>query len=260
MVTTYAISVRSLGSDFEGVRVKASYLAASNGCQFWWKPQPTDWHDFIFTNHNVAILFVGFLLSDIVGSSVERIKFVFVSPDEVRLFANHCVYIRSIYEYARRLFSQSNEAERAAMKSVAPYFFEDLAQVFAEFVILAACRVTDPWTGRRGSENFVIELFTNAFVRVAPLHRKLTQLQSSMDEHRSRIEKARHKLTAHADRETIMSGEPLGAATWSQWEQFWKDLGDFVSLVHEQVFDSSFDIRAAMVRGDAEMVLKKLQA
>ena len=101
-----------------------------------------------------------------------------------------------------------------------------------------ACRVTDPWTGRRGSENFVVELFTNAFVRVVPLHRELTQLQSSMDKHRSRIEKARHKLTAHADRETIKSGKPLGAATWSEWDQFWKDLGAFVSLVHEHVFDS----------------------
>ena len=57
----------------------------------------------------------------------------------------------------------------------------------------------------------------------------------------------------------IKSGKRLGAATWSEWDQFWKDLGAFVSLVHEHVFELAFDIRAAMVRGDAEMVLKKLQ-
>jgi hypothetical protein len=71
---------------------------------------------------------------------------------------------------------------------------------------------------------------------------------------------ARNKLTAHADLDTIMSGEPIGAATWPQWQQFWKDLGEFVSLVHQNVEGSPFDIRAAMVRGDAEMVLKKMQS
>jgi hypothetical protein len=100
MIVTYPISVRSLGNDFERVRAEASRLAAKHGCQFWWKPEPDDWHHFIFTNHNVAILFVAFLRSDIVGNSVERIKSLFVSPDEVRIFAEHCVYIRSVYEYA----------------------------------------------------------------------------------------------------------------------------------------------------------------
>jgi hypothetical protein len=184
---------------------------------------------------------------------------LFVSPDEVKLFAEHCVYIRSVYEYARRLFSQSTDAEQTAMKSIAPLFFDDLSQVFAEFMILAACRVTDPWKGGRGKENFVVELFVNVFVRIEPLHRQLAALQTSMEKHRSRIEKARNKLTAHADRETIRAGKPLGAATWSEWDQFWNDLGAFVSLVHEHVLGSPFDIRAGMVRGDAEMILKKLQ-
>jgi hypothetical protein len=259
MVATYPISVLSLGHDFEAVRAKASGLAAHYGCQFWWKPEPNDWHLFVFTNHSVAILFIAFLRSDIVGNSIERINFAFVSPDEVKLFSEHCVYIRSVYVYARRLFSESSDAEQEAMKSVAPLFFEDLAQVFSEFIVSAACRVTDPWKDSRGKENFVVELFTNAFARIEPLNRQLTELQTNMEKHRSRIEKARHKLTAHADRETIKAGRPLGAATWSEWDQFWKDLGTFVSLVHEHVLGTPFDIRAAMVRGDAEMVLKKLQ-
>jgi hypothetical protein len=227
---------------------------------FWWKPE-NDWHRFVFTNHNVAIFFVAFLQSDTFGgsTSTDRIRFLFVSPEEVKLFAEHCVHIRSVYEYARRLFSESTDAEQAAMASVAPHFFEDLAQVFAEFVISAACRVTDPATDSRGNENFVVGLFTNAFVRIEPLHRQLTELQTRMEKHRSRIEKARHKLTAHADRETVKAGKPLATATWSEWDQFWKDLGAFVSLIHEHVLGSPFEIRAAMVRGDAEMVLKKLQ-
>src|SRR5438067_10383220 len=126
MVATYPISVRSLRDDFDRVRVEASSLAATYRCQFWWKPESNDWHLFVFTNHDVAILFVAFLRSDIVGNSAERIRCVFVSPEEVKLFAEHCVYMRSVYEYARRLFSESTDAEHAAMKAVAPLFFEDL--------------------------------------------------------------------------------------------------------------------------------------
>jgi hypothetical protein len=111
----------------------------------------------------------------------------------------------------------------------------------------------------RGKENFVVGLFTSVFAKVVPLHSRLSELQSSMETHRGRIEKARHKLTAHADRETIKAREVLGAATWPEWDQFWRDLGTFVSLVHEHVLGSPFEIRAAMVRGDVEMVLKKLQ-
>jgi hypothetical protein len=259
MVATYPISVRSLGDDFEAVRAKASGLAASYDCQFWWMPEPNDWHRFVFDKHDVAILFVGFLKSHVLGDSVERIKYGWVSPGEVKLFAEHCAYIRSTFEYARRFFSESTDAERAAMKSVAPHFFENLDQIHAEFVISAACRVTDPWKDDFGNENFVVGLFTNAFVGIDPLHRLLTELQTRMETHRSRILKARHKLTAHSDRETIKAGKPLAAATWPEWDQFWRDLGTFVSLVHEHVLGSPFEIQMAIVRGEAEMVLKKMQ-
>jgi hypothetical protein len=260
MTADYAISVRSLGNRIERVRAEASRLAAKHGCSFWWKPEPDDWHRYVFTNHRVTILFVAYLRRDIVGEDDERIKFLFVSPDDIELFAGHCVQIRSVFEYARRLFSESSKAEQAAMESVAPRFFEDLAQVFAEYVITSACRVTDPCVDTRGNKNLVIEHFTNALVRFEPLHRQLTELQASMGEQRRRIEEARNKLTAHADLETIRARKQLGTASWPEWYQFWNDLGAFVSLVHEHVLGLPFEIRAAMVRGDAEMVLKKLQA
>lgn len=260
MTADYAISVHSLGNRFERARAEASGLAEKHQCLFWWMPEPDDWHRFVFTNHSVMILFVAYLRRDVVGNGDKRIKFLFVSADDINIFAEHCVHIRSVFEYARRIFSESTAAEQAAMESVAPLFFEDLAQVFTESVITSACRVTDPDIDTRGKKNLVIEHFTQALVRFGPLHRKLTELQVSMGEHRLRIETARNKLTAHADLETIRAGRPLGAASWPEWNQFWKDLGSFVSLVHEHVLGSPFEIRATMVRGDAEMLLKKLQA
>ncbi|WP_461323994.1 AbiU2 domain-containing protein [Bradyrhizobium diazoefficiens] len=130
---------------------------------------------------------------------------------------------------------------------------------YSEFAISSACRVTDPWIDNFGNKNLTVGLFTNLLSRFQPLHQRLVKLQTSLEEHRERIKDARNKLTAHADLETIMAGEPIGAATWPQWHQFWKDLGEFVSLINENVNGSPFEIRAAGVRGDAEMMLKKLQ-
>ncbi|MBU6463178.1 MAG: hypothetical protein KGK01_01725 [Bradyrhizobium sp.] len=259
MTASWATSVEGLGDVFEVVRAKGAHLAKQHRCSFWWKPEADGWHRFVFTNHDVSILFEAYLRKDVVKKGANRIRRLWVSRDEIRLFADHCVHIRSVFEYAIRMFAESTEAERKAMNAVAPRFFEDLAQVFNEFSVSSACRVTDPWIDSRGNRNLAVGFFTNGLSRFEPLHQRLTQLQASMEQHRDRIEKARNKLTAHADLETIMLGEPIGAATWLQWDQFWKDLGDFVSLVHKHVLGSPFEIRAAMVRGDAEVVLKKLQ-
>lgn len=182
-----------------------------------------------------------------------------VTPDEVGQFADHCVHIRSVFEYARRLFSESSEPEQAAMKAVAPHLFEDTAIVFQEFLVNAVCRITDPPTDHRGNENFTIGLFANAFMEEEPLYAKLDDLRSRMMKHRYRVLAARNKLGAHADRATIKKGEPLGAAKWEEWDQFWSDLNEFVSAVHERVFHTPSEIKASGVRGDAEMLLKKLQ-
>lgn len=256
MVATYSISVQSLGGNFDDVRAKASALAAKHSCEFWWKPEPNDWHRFVFTNHNVAILFVAFLRTDIIGEEVSRIKYGLVSPAEVTRFAEHCAYMRSTFVFARRLFSESTLEERAALEVAAPKFFANLDQVYAEFVIAAAHRITDPWKDKWENENFVVELFTKAFEKIEPLHDQLLDLQTRMQTHRSRIEKARHKLGAHADRETIKADKPLAAASWPEWVQFWKDLASFVSLVHEHVFGAPFDIEAINAQGEVELIPK----
>src|SRR6516162_293778 len=71
MSADYAISVRAR---LECVIAEASRLAECR-CLFWWKPEPDDWHRFVFTNHDVIILFLAYLRRDIVGEDDKRIKF-----------------------------------------------------------------------------------------------------------------------------------------------------------------------------------------
>ncbi|WP_454642130.1 AbiU2 domain-containing protein [Bradyrhizobium liaoningense] len=235
-------------------------MAKEDRCWFWWMPEPDDWHRFVFTNLVTAQMFGGYVNRDIIKQDEKRFRRRWVSSDEIRLFADHCAYIRSVFEYYLRIFRQGTVDEYAAMEAVAPRFFEDLAQVYNEFTVIAACRITDPSIDKFGNKNLVIGHFTKLLDRFEPLHRRLTMLQADMEKHRERIKDARDKLTVHADLLTIMEGQPIGTATWEHWEQFWKDLGEFVSLVNENVNGAPFEIRAAMVRGDAEMVLRKVQS
>jgi hypothetical protein len=76
---------------------------------------------------------------------------------------------------------------------------------------------------------------------------------------RSKIEDARNKLVAHADRATILQGKSLGAATWKEWDDFWSALRDFVRILNEKKKGIPFEIDASGVFGDAEMLLKALK-
>jgi hypothetical protein len=258
MTASWAYSVKGLGDRFGAARVMASRRAEKHGCLFWWKPEADGWHRFVFTNQSAASLFTTDL-QDMVKDQ-NHIRRQWVAPDEIKNFADHCVHIRSVFEYTTRIFRDSTDAERTAMESVAPHFFEDLGQVLGDFAVTSACRVTEPWIDSKGHKNLAVGLFTDALVRSETLHGKLTELQKRMEVHYARIEPARNKLTSHADLETIMANKRLGAATWPEWDQFWSDLGEFVSLVHEHVLGKPFEIRAAMVRGDAEILLKKIQS
>jgi hypothetical protein len=61
-------------------------------------------------------------------------------------------------------------------------------------------------------------------------------------------------MVAHADRDAIREGKPLGAASWKEWDDFWVSLSEFVRILNEKTMGSPFDINIAGVPGDAEML------
>ncbi len=181
-----------------------------------------------------------------------------ISIAEIEEFSDHCVYIRSVYISATRLWRDCNEQEIGVMNAIAPLFFKDFAQILSEYLVIAACRITDAAVDVRKNENFTIELFVNDFVSDPDTYKQLDDLHQRMKKLRKKILPARHKLAAHADRETIRSGKPLGTASWQEWDDFWSALATFVRLLNEKKKGKPFEINAGGVRGDAEMLLKAL--
>jgi hypothetical protein len=181
------------------------------------------------------------------------------TPEEVATFSSHCVYIRSVYTLTMRIWRHSNDAERNTMEAVAPLFFEDVGQVLSEFIVNCACRVTERAVDAQGNENLTVELFLQGFPTDSDTYKKLNELYERMKRHRRTILPARNKLGAHADREIIRKGKPLGAASWKEWDDFWFGLEQFVSILNQSTTGEPFDIKAAGVTGDAESLLKALK-
>src|SRR5712691_9812235 len=115
-----------------------------------------------------------------------------VSITEVEDFSDHCVYIRSLYTYATRIFKNGQPDEHVAMEAIAPLFFEDLAQVFADYMVIAACRVTDDADAGRGRENFTIELFVKNFAPDSEAFKQLDTIHQRMKPFRTKILPARN--------------------------------------------------------------------
>jgi hypothetical protein len=179
--------------------------------------------------------------------------------EEIDTFSAHCVYIRSVYTLAMRIWRDTNDTERKTMEGVAAIFFEDVGQVLTEFLVNCACRITERAVDGQGNQNLTVELFLRNFPADSETYKQLGGLNQRMKKLRTKILPARNKLGAHADREVIRKGKPLGAASWQEWDDFWSALEQFVRILNEKAKGTPFEIKANGVLGDAESLLKALR-
>jgi hypothetical protein len=128
-----------------------------------------------------------------------------ITKEDVDNFSGHCRLVRSVWLFSMRIFRDSSENERKTMEAIASSIFEGLAQVLKEYHIIAACRITDP--AKDGKyENFTVEMFVNSFKSDPATFKQLDGLHQRMKRLRDKIETARNKLAAHADRDAIRAG------------------------------------------------------
>ena len=110
-----------------------------------------------------------------------------VTPEEVKAFSSHCIFIRSVYVMGMRIWRDSNEAERKIMEAAAPHFFQDFSSVLGEFLVIAASRITDPAVDFKGNENFTVELLDRACPREDKRYVELEALRVQMNKLRDKI-------------------------------------------------------------------------
>ncbi len=181
--------------------------------------------------------------------------------EDITVFANHCVFVRSLFLHCKILFEISSDEDRAWMSRVAPVFFGDINRMLREYIILQVCKITDPARDVRKNDNHTIAFLLQHYdFSTAPAtKRRLGQLDALLQAFREKLLPARNKIIAHSDRNTILAGRALGGAPQSEWDEFWRHLQELVCIVHEKVVGTALHINRVAMLSDADGLLKALK-
>jgi HEPN superfamily AbiU2-like protein len=182
---------------------------------------------------------------------------IIVTKEHLEAFRRECVWLRSLWLHFQTLFEGSDL--KRELRATAPAFFADVYRLFEEHLILHICKLTDDVEIKRGRKNLTVKLLLehSDFSTAPDTLEKLRRLSDSIHRFRKRILSARKWLIAHLDLEAVQLGKPLGAASDAEWNQFWRDLQDFLDLMHWHHGDRTARPGAGM--SDAESLLAALR-
>ncbi|KAF2992114.1 hypothetical protein OGR47_09670 [Methylocystis sp. MJC1] len=131
--------------------------------------------------------------------------------EDIVLFANNCVFMRSIYLHHKILFERSSASDKNRMSGVAAILFADLNRIFIEYVILQVCKITDPAQDARKNDNHTVAFLLQRydFISEPAIKARLAAIADQLQAFRNKLVEARNKLISHADRNAILAGLAL---------------------------------------------------
>lgn len=135
-----------------------------------------------------------------------------VTANDVKKFANFCVYARSFFWYSHVLYQKDQRRGQSGYVANREPFFGDLSQILVEYVILQICKITDPATDFRGNLNHTVDFFLS-YAEMGGRKPRMIEVATGMMAFREKLKPARNKLISHLDREAVMDDKALGAAS-----------------------------------------------
>lgn len=177
--------------------------------------------------------------------------------EDIEIFANHCVFMRSVYLHCKILFEDSTADEKQSMSRTANVLFGDLNRILIEHITLEVCKITDGAKDVRGNDNLTIAFLLQHY---GLKEQRLEELHEKLRAFRVKLLPARNKFISHSDRNAIIAGFALGAATSSEWNEFWLDLQELVRIIHGKVIGGApLYINGVAGLSDAHGLLKALK-
>jgi len=152
----------------------------------------------------------------------------------VWLFFEDYRRLRRIWDEYYFLY-ETSEVHHNLLDESAKNFFDDLQEVFKEYIISNICKIADnPRFGRLNNLTikYIIELVGAEAVRQLGIDKLSERIHSFA----SCLRPARNKITNHTDLATKVSGKMLGVSTKEDVDSFWADFQEFVSKVSEHFF------------------------
>jgi hypothetical protein len=186
---------------------------------------------------------------------------IIATKEDVQAFADSCVLLRSQWVHYTTLF-EGSDLKRELLQTTAPTFFRDLNRLFIEHLVLHICRLTDS-AQMAGRKNLTVKfLIEHSDFSAAPkTFARLKPISDSIHRFRARILPARKWFIAHLDLSALRLDRPLGAASETEWKEFWLDLQAFLELMFRHHVDpnSHFHLNALAGMSDADSLLTALR-
>jgi hypothetical protein len=192
----------------------------------------------------------------------------------VKRFCDHVHWLISVRYIYKVLFEDKQPSCLTLMEETASSFFTDLNRILQEYLLLECAKITDlATTGKY--ENFTVDCLVRGIcwpddaVGLRQLTsltdddknilKELKSLQAITEGFRNYIQCARNKLLAHLDRETVLSGKPLGGFPEGEDKTFFDALQKMCNIVHEACFGTIYGEMIPTRSGDVINLRRTLQ-
>jgi hypothetical protein len=127
----------------------------------------------------------------------------------VKRFCDHIFWLKRIHYTFRELYE--DDGSKFLMERTALAFFQDLNRILDEYFLLEVAKLTDSATSLGGKcENFTVANLIETVEWPSECIQEIKKLNEAIQSFRKYIEPARHKLLAHYDKQTVLSGDTLG--------------------------------------------------
>ncbi len=177
--------------------------------------------------------------------------------DEFPVFRDQCIWLQTCYDTYAALFENGPETEDL-MSKVAPLFFEDLNAILIEYCLLQVCKLTDQ--ARTSSrDNLTVERIDNLLKEADLMTPAISNASNGIAHYRNLIKDVRNRIIGHADKATIMSGQPMGEHAASDVSAFFKHLYTYVDEVGRVIGIGPLDFTTTSCPGDVLDLLRVMK-
>ena len=177
----------------------------------------------------------------------------------VTKFCDRVLWLREVRHIIRNLFE--NDQTQNLLNKTAPFFFYILSNITMNYLLLEFAKITDPARSKvkKEDENFTIENLVTSVDWPKDIEEKLLLLNESTKIFKQYIQPARHKLLAHTDKKTFLSGQVLGAFPKGADEEFLDVLEEICNIAHRACFNVIYGKMLPNPSGDVNNLIRALE-
>jgi len=176
----------------------------------------------------------------------------------VERFCSHVHWLVKVRYTFKVLFEDRQPSCRTLMEKTASSFFADLNRILQEYLLLECAKITDPAT-TYDDANFTVDFLVQNISWPNDKKKGLESLQADAANFRKHIKRARNKLLAHLDMETVLSESPLGGFTEGEDKKFFDALQKLCNIAHDACFGTIYGDMILTEPGDVFNLTKALR-